>query len=600
MQVIITPSPRRGLKAALVGAAAALLSVSASAQIAYTQDFNAGAGGWSGSSWSQYANSTACGGTGGAMRKNLYGSVPTGQLTSPSLGSSLGGAMAISFDYKVCDWSANTVGTLAPFGTIAVQYAASASGPWTTIGSFTDEVQSGSCIPKSFNFAPPAGPLFVRFDCTRSAGTSDSYWNFDNVIVMETVSPCVGTPAPGDTTGPSVVCSGENLVLGLQNSTVGAGVSYQWYVSTVSNSGPWSPVGSGGPTLATTQAATSWYYCDVTCSAGPSTGSSNVKQVDLGNVFPQTFGSGVVAPNCWSVSSLVGTSLPDYQTPSAFGVGTGSVRFNFYNISLGNEPILTSPDFAPVAAGTEIYFDVAGATYTGGEIDTVTIEESNDGGANWTAVAVMTNEPGVGVLNTIGGTGTQSSNLVPTANQWGSLIYTLSAGTNKVRFHGLSGFGNSVFFDNISVGVMPSARHTKYGKSCGSPVSTLSSATPPISGTTTVYDLGSIPLACPAPDPVFYFGFILVSIGGQDFAGTDLLTGYGVDAPGCSLHVTSADLVLGYVDTVDTQTVNLDIPALTPAGFLFYSQAAALICPVAPNNAGVILSNGLRSYVNSF
>ncbi len=199
----------------------------------------------------------------------------------------------------------------------------------------------------------------------------------------------------------------------------------------------------------------------------------------------------------------------------------------------------------------------------------------------------------------ITGTGTSGSNLAPTASQWASLAYTLTAGTDRIRFHGISNFGNSVFLDNISVGVMPSARHTKYGKSCGVPESTLSSATPPIIGSTILYDLGNIPLACPSPDPVFYFGVVAISLG-QDFAGTDLLSGYAIDAPGCSLHLTSLDVVLGYVDTVPTQQVPFTIPGFTTPGFLFYSQAAALICPAAPNNAGIILSNGLRSYCNTF
>ncbi len=301
-------------------------------------------------------------------------------------------------------------------------------------------------------------------------------------------------------------------------------------------------------------------------------------------------------PNCWSVSALVGLSLPDYQAPSAFAVGTGSVRWNFYSISEFNEPVLTSPDFAPVAGGTEVYFDVAGATYTGGEIDTIVLEESNDGGSNWTPVVTMTNEPGVGVLNTAGALG---SNLVPSASQWASLAYPLAAGTNKIRFRGISGFGNSVFLDNISVGVMPSARHTVYGSSCATPAMTLTSATAPIAGSTTVFDLNNIPLACPSPDPVFHFGIIGLSLG-QDFPGTDLLTGYGIDAPGCKLHITSLDVVLPYVDTVPTQAVVFDIPVSVPPAFLFYSQAAALICPAAPNNAGILLSNGLRSYVNTF
>lgn len=580
----------------LVGAAALAVAFAApvSAQVNYSFDFDTDAAGWGGN-FSRFTGTSTCGGTGGAMRRNMYSGATSGELISPLVGTSFGGQVTLTYDYKVAQWSANTVGAATPWGGFDVQYGPSASGPWTTFASVVDEAQTGSCLPQAHVFTPPAGDLYIRFACTWTGG--DNYYNFDNIALTEVVTPCSGTPAPGDTTGPASACSGANFVLGLQNATAGTGVSYQWYASTVGSTGPWTPVGGDSATLTTSQTATTWYYCDVTCSDGPSTGSSNVLQVDVASAaFPQDWDAGQLTPNCWTVSFLADTDLPTLSTASAFGVGSGSVRFNFYSFSEGAEPVLTSPDFAPVAAGTEIYFDVAGATYTGGEIDEITLEESNDGGLTWNPVVTMTNEPGVGVLNTIG---ELSGNFVPFADEWASLIYTLSAGTNKVRFHALSDFGNSVYIDNVSVGVQPSARHTAYGASCATPAFTLTSATAPIAGTTTVFDLGAIPLACPSPDPVFHFGVVLVSIGGQDFAGTDLTT-YGIDAPGCSLYLSSSDLVLGYIETVPDATVPLDIPAFTPPGFLFYSQAAALICPVAGNTAGVLVSNALRSYVNTF
>ena len=142
---------------------------------------------------------------------------------------------------------------------------------------------------------------------------------------------------------------------------------------------------------------------------------------------------------------------------------------------------------------------------------------------------------------------------------------------------------------------MPSARHTNYGAGCGM---TMSASPAPIAGTTFNYDLPNVPLACPAPYPVYHFGFVMLSFG-QDFAGTDLPS-LGFDAPGCKLHVASADIVLAYVDVVPAQTVALDVPAGAPAGAVLYAQSVALLCPAAPNNAGLVLSNGVRSYINSF
>jgi len=86
---------------------------------------------------------------------------------------------------------------------------------------------------------------------------------------------CEGTPDPGNTTGPASALSGSNITLGLQN-LVGSGVTYQWYMSNVSASGPWTPVGTSNPQYSTTLTSDSWYYCDVTCTNSSESGSSAV------------------------------------------------------------------------------------------------------------------------------------------------------------------------------------------------------------------------------------------------------------------------------------------------------------------------------------
>ncbi|MFO1030224.1 MAG: hypothetical protein U1F60_04030 [Planctomycetota bacterium] len=446
----------------ILGATVALLFASQSmAQVSYSFNFDANSTGWTGN-FLRYTGTTSCGGgTGGAMRRNLYASVTTGELISPLTGTSVAGNCTISFDYKVHIWSANTAPAPTPWGTISVQYGATATGPWTTFASFTDETQVATCINKSFPFNPPAGPLYIRWSCARTGG--DNYWNIDNVVISEVPVPCT-TPAPGNTVGPADACPGANFTLSLQNATPGAVTSYQWYSSTVSGTGPWTPVGTNAPTFVTNQTAASWYYCDVTCSVGPVTTSSNVLAVPMSvPTFPQDWSTGVVAPNCWSASALVGASLPDYNAVSAFGVGTGSARFNFYSITAGNELALTSPTFAAVPSTYFVSFDVAGATYTGGEIDQIVFESSNDGGTTWTSIATMDNSVG-GQLNTLGGT--SGANFVPTAGQWASLGFPIAAGTNKIRFRGVSDFGNSCFVDNVDITAGLPAYHATVGTGC--------------------------------------------------------------------------------------------------------------------------------------
>ncbi len=579
-------------------AAIALLTLAgpAFAQITYSFDFAANATGWTGN-YLYYTGATTCSGTGGAVRRNLYSGATTGQLVSPLTGTTSGGTVTLSYDYKAAVWSANTVGAPTPWGGFDVQYGASASGPWTTIATITDEAQTGSCLPQAHVFNPPAGPLYIRWAATWTGG--DYYLNFDNVILSESLTPCGGTPAPGNTTGPTGACIGAPIVLGVQNATAGTGVSYQWYESTFGPGGPYAPVGVDSPTHTATQSVTTWYYADVTCTAGPSTGTSAPIQVDmLGLALPEEFGSGVVTPGCWAIS---GTASPIYSAVSAWGVGTGSARLNFYSISAGATLNLTSPLLPPTVAGDQVFFDAAGALYSGDLtlIDTVDVLESNDGGLTWTLVTSMTNDVAGGVLNTGGAI---SPSFLPAANQWKTLSFPLTPGTNRIQFAATSGFGNNVHLDNIHVGGLQPAKSTTYGAGCGTPPMTLSATPHPVStgagGTQLTFNIGDIPLACPSPDPVFHFGIVVLSLG-QDLPGTDL-TVYSIDSPGCNLHVTSLDLTIAYVGSTPTQSVTFDVPAGAPAGFEFFGQAVALICPVAPNNAGVVLSNGTKAFVNSY
>lgn len=131
---------------------------------------------------------------------------------------------------------------------------------------------------------------------------------------------------------------------------------------------------------------------------------------------------------------------------------------------------------------------------------------------------------------------------------------------------------------------------------------TLAAAPAPVStpstGTTMTYTINNIPLACPAPAPVFNFGVVMLSLG-QDLAGTDL--GF-LGAAGCSLFITSIDIQLPFIGSTASQTVNFAVPAGIGYGATFFAQSAALVCPFSlPNgqNAyGATVSNGVRSFVS--
>ena len=445
---------------------------------------------------------------------------------------------------------------------------------------------------------------------TSTPGTANSSGQLFNNVAPANVIPsgltytwtplgsCNGTPAPGNTIGPAGgACPGATFTLSLQTPP-NTGLTYQWFYGP-SSTGPWLPLGTAATQVAS-QTTDTWYYCAVTC--GSAVGSSTPVRVAMAGPasFPQDFSTGAIDPNCWSVTSVVGNFLPTYSSSSAFASGFGSARFGFFGYF---DPLaqmaLTSPQFAPTVAGDQIFFDVAGATSNVGEVDEVRLQGSNDGGVTWATLVTMTNNAAGGVLNTAG---VSISAFVPTAGQWASLAYAATPGTNRIRLLGDSDWGNHVYFDNISVGVSPSARHTVYGLGCGTaPVMSLNASPAPVStgasGTTVVYAIGSIPLACPAPAPLLRYGVVMLSLG-QDFAGAPLGTLAG--ALDCNLHITSLDVTLGFVGASASQTVNFTVPAAIPGGFLFYAQAAALVCPAAANSFDVLLSNGVRSYINNF
>ncbi len=112
---------------------------------------------------------------------------------------------------------------------------------------------------------------------TTTANTNRPNIRFD----FSGASPCVGTPAPGNTTSTSnPVCSAASFTLGLQNSTSGTGVTYQWQADA---GGGYSNVsGATNSTYTTSQLVATTYRCYVTCSAGPSTGVSNPLTVTMG------------------------------------------------------------------------------------------------------------------------------------------------------------------------------------------------------------------------------------------------------------------------------------------------------------------------------
>jgi hypothetical protein len=182
-----------------------------------------------------------------------------------------------------------------------VQYSSTgASGTFTDFpsGSFTSG--NNVCEARSFDLSAINALdnnantvirlVFTGGQASGSPATGDALgsgtFRIDDLIVNGTALPCSGTPAPGNTLASvTSLSAGSSSTLSLQNATSGSGVTYQWYSSTTSATGPWTAIGTSVATLPATPASVNtWYYCAVTCAG--STGNSIPVQVTINYCTP--------------------------------------------------------------------------------------------------------------------------------------------------------------------------------------------------------------------------------------------------------------------------------------------------------------------------
>ncbi|HQY20448.1 MAG TPA: hypothetical protein PLX80_06325 [Ignavibacteria bacterium] len=154
-----------------------------------------------------------------------------------------------------------------------------------------------------------------------------------------------------------------------------------------------------------------------------------------------------------------GTQYWTRSAASAYGVGSGSAKYDFFSDNVRTPQSLIT-DFEAVPTGYYLTFDEAYAPYSAGfpGPDTLVVESSVNGGSSYTTLAVLQGLfPSGGELNTAPAT---TNSFVPTASQWASKIYSLPAGTNRVRLRAESGFGNNLYLDNICVQSFPAPSTT--------------------------------------------------------------------------------------------------------------------------------------------
>ena len=221
-------------------------------------------------------------------------------------------------------------------------------------GSFTNtnvRLNDASIIATSIPVQAPAADgeyssVFGAF-ATAVAGVSTQSNNpiasadFTGFLSYARANACSGTPTPGNTlTSNPSICAGSSVTLSLQNFTGGTGVTYQWQSS--ADDITYNDIPSAtNATLSIAPTAVTYYRCNVTCAAGPSTGTSTPIQITFANSITATVpgercGPGSVAlsatPNsgasvAWFANATGGTSLATGETFNTPVISTNTTYF---------------------------------------------------------------------------------------------------------------------------------------------------------------------------------------------------------------------------------------------------------------------------------
>ncbi len=130
--------------------------------------------------------------------------------------------------------------------------------------------------------------------------------------------------------------------------------------------------------------------------------------------------------------------------PSAFGAGSGSAMFNFYNAEPGvTQSMITNP-FGESVAGDSLKFDHAYTTYIN-EVDSLIIEVSTNFGNDYSVLVKLAG----GISGPLRTAPPNQNSFVPSSSQWATKKFALPPGINMIRFRTVSAFGNNLYLDNI-------------------------------------------------------------------------------------------------------------------------------------------------------
>lgn len=121
-----------------------------------------------------------------------------------------------------------------------------------------------------------AGTYYAHWAIDANCGTSFAC-QVSTVAYVGPASACTNPVTAGAAqSSPALACPGQNFNLTLTGASLGSGLTYQWQ-SAATSGGPWTNIaGATNGSYATTQAANTYYRCEVICSGGTPAYSSEV------------------------------------------------------------------------------------------------------------------------------------------------------------------------------------------------------------------------------------------------------------------------------------------------------------------------------------
>lgn len=156
--------------------------------------------------------------------------------------------------------------------------------------------------------------------------------------------------------------------------------------------------------------------------------------------FCEGFNSLTFPPLGWTNSNA--TLI--YRVPqSGFNLGVGSAYCDFWNIAAGQTGDLVSPIFTPTISGDSLGLDLAYCPF--GSPDEVDLYCSTNGGQNFIFLVNIILPPPPPI------SGCTRPFIPSTRNEWSRKVYELPVGTNRIKFHAISGFGDGAYIDSICV-----------------------------------------------------------------------------------------------------------------------------------------------------